>query len=88
MTGVAVPTPPIIGSVNKTAKIGDGYKIIHSKYCPNGKFNNVYKQKNAPLLSVVARWYINSFNRKRNKRPCTDACFFFVVCFVIDLLFI
>ena len=45
MTGAAIPTPPIIESVNKTVKIGDKGKIIHSKHCRIDKFNNVYKQK-------------------------------------------
>jgi hypothetical protein len=58
MTGVAVPTPPIIESANKTVKIGSKCKIIHSKHCRIDKFNNTCKQKNASLLSVVARVYI------------------------------
>ena len=58
MTGAAIPTPPIIDTVKKTVKICDSCKIIHSKYCRIDKFNNVYKQKNALLLSVTARGYI------------------------------
>ena len=44
MTGAAVPTPPIIESANKTAKIGDKHKIVHNKHCLIGKFNNVCKK--------------------------------------------
>ena len=58
MTGAAIPTPSIIDTVNKTVKICGKYKIVHNKHCRIDKFNNVYKQKNALLLSVTARGYI------------------------------
>ena len=45
MTGAAIPTPPIIESVNKTVKISSKCKIIHSKHCRIDKFNNICKQK-------------------------------------------
>ena len=63
MTGAAIPTPPIIGSVNKTAKIGDGYKIIHSKYCPNDKFNNNCNYKLLRSL-VICHIICNRFKPK------------------------
>ena len=45
MTGAAVPPPPIIEPVNKTAKICGKLKIIHSKHCRIDEFSSVCKQK-------------------------------------------
>ena len=45
MTGAAVPTPPIIESVNKTVKIGGKCKIIHSKDCRIDKFSSACKNQ-------------------------------------------
>ena len=33
MAGIAVPTPPIVESANKSVKIGGKYKIVHNKCC-------------------------------------------------------
>ena len=45
MTGAAIPTPPIIETVNKTVKIGGKYKIVHSKHCRIDKFSSVCETK-------------------------------------------
>ena len=45
MTGAAIPTPPIIETVNKTVKIGGKYKIVHSKHCRIDKFSSVCKNQ-------------------------------------------
>ena len=55
MTGAAIPTPSIIESANKTVKIGDSCKIIHSKHCRIDKFNNVYEEK--MLYNYCCLWF-------------------------------
>ncbi|MBR2028324.1 MAG: hypothetical protein IKA10_04965 [Oscillospiraceae bacterium] len=45
MTGAVIPTPSIIETVNKTAKIGDSCKITHSKHYQIDKFSSVCKNQ-------------------------------------------